>query len=58
MIKAVCPYTGYARLVSEAAVLEQRIGLCLDVSNLSELLNETAERVERRDGPPLDARNK
>ena len=46
-----------SRLVSEAAVLEQRICLGLDVANLSELLDEAAEGVERRDGPSLDARD-
>ena len=56
--KIVCPNTGDPRLVSEATVLEQRISLRLDVSNLSELLNEAAERMERCYGPPLDARDK
>lgn len=49
---------GNSRFIGEAAVLKQRICLCFNVANLSELLDETTEWVERCDRPPLNARDK
>lgn len=41
----------------EIAVLEERARLRLNVADRAELLDELSERVQRRDRPPLDARD-